>query len=74
MWAQDVAAMFSYAAASESAGELTPFEQAPATTNDAGPATQAAAAAAWVAGPASLVVAGACSNGVSSPADSDAAA
>ncbi len=46
MWAQDVAAMFSYAAASESAGELTPFEQAPATTNDAGPATQAAAAAA----------------------------
>lgn len=46
MWAQDVAAMFSYAAASESAGELTPFEQAPATTNDAGPAAQAAAAAA----------------------------
>ncbi|OBI96512.1 PPE family protein [Mycobacterium sp. 1465703.0] len=46
MWAQDVAAMFGYAAASESAGELTPFEQAPATTNDTGSAAQAAAVAA----------------------------
>lgn len=45
MWAQDVAAMFSYASASESAGELTAFEEAPATTNDTGPAAQAAAAA-----------------------------
>lgn len=46
MWAQDVAAMFGYAAASESAGELTPFEQAPATTDDTGSAAQAAAVAA----------------------------
>ncbi|OBF07536.1 hypothetical protein A5730_11865 [Mycobacterium sp. ACS4054] len=46
MWAQDVAAMFSYAGASESAGELTAFEEAPVTTNDAGPVAQAAAAAA----------------------------
>ncbi|OBJ23528.1 PPE family protein [Mycobacterium colombiense] len=46
MWAQDVAAMFSYAGASESAGELTPFEEAPATTNDTGSAAQAAAVAA----------------------------
>ncbi|OBG64799.1 hypothetical protein A9X03_00975 [Mycobacterium sp. E1715] len=46
MWAQDVAAMFSYAGASESAGELTAFEGAPATTNDGGPAAQAAATAA----------------------------
>lgn len=37
--------MFSYAAASASAGELTPFEDAPATTNDTAAATQAAAAA-----------------------------
>lgn len=36
MWAQDVAAMFSYASASESAGELTAFEQAPATTSGTG--------------------------------------
>ncbi|OBH54518.1 PPE family protein [Mycobacterium sp. E2479] len=46
MWAQDVAAMFGYASASESAGELTPFEKAPATTNDTGSATQAVAVAA----------------------------
>jgi PPE-repeat protein len=45
MWAQDVAAMFSYASASESAGELTAFEEAPATTNDTAAVTQAAAAA-----------------------------
>jgi PPE-repeat protein len=45
MWAQDVAAMFSYASASESAGELTAFEEAPATTNATGQVTQAAAAA-----------------------------
>jgi PPE-repeat protein len=44
MWAQDVAAMFGYASASESAGELTPFENAPATTTDT--AAQAAAVAA----------------------------
>jgi PPE-repeat protein len=45
MWAQDVAAMFSYASASESAGELTAFEEAPATTTDTAAVTQAPAAA-----------------------------
>ncbi|OBH47702.1 PPE family protein [Mycobacterium mantenii] len=43
MWAQDVAAMFSYAGASESAGELTPFADAPTTTSDTAAAAQAAA-------------------------------
>lgn len=46
MWSQDVAAMFGYASASQAAGELTPFEQAPATTNDTAPATQATTTAA----------------------------
>lgn len=45
MWARDSAAMFSYASASEAAGELEPFEEAPATTNDTGQVAQAAAAA-----------------------------
>lgn len=46
MWSQDVAAMFSYAGASEAAGELTPFEQAPAVTKDTGQTTQATTTAA----------------------------
>lgn len=46
MWSQDVAAMFSYAGASEAAGELTPFEQAPATTKDTAQAAQATTTAA----------------------------
>lgn len=46
MWAQDTAAMFGYAGASQSAGELTPFREAPATTNQAAAATQAAATSA----------------------------
>ncbi|BBX38994.1 PPE family protein [Mycobacterium simiae] len=45
MWARDSAAMFSYASASQAAGELPPFEEAPPTTNDTGQLTQAAAAA-----------------------------
>ncbi|HEY0225325.1 MAG TPA: PPE family protein, partial [Mycobacterium sp.] len=43
MWSQDVAAMFNYASASEAAGDLTPFSEAPQTTNDTAEATQAAA-------------------------------
>ncbi|MCA2246112.1 PPE family protein, partial [Mycobacterium sp. WUMAC-067] len=46
MWSQDVATMFAYASSSEAAGELTPFEKAPATTNDTGQAAQATATAA----------------------------
>ncbi|ORA82409.1 PPE family protein [Mycobacterium malmoense] len=44
MWAQDVAAMFSYASSSTAAGQLTPFEEAPATTKDTSNATQTASA------------------------------
>lgn len=43
MWAQDTAAMFSYAIASASATRLTPFTEPPRTTDDAGLARQAAA-------------------------------
>lgn len=46
MWAQDVEVMFGYASASESAGELTAFREAPQTTAATAQATQAAAAAA----------------------------
>lgn len=46
MWSQDVTAMFGYAAASQSAGELAPFEQAPAVSKDTGSATQASTTAA----------------------------
>ncbi|OSC37211.1 PPE family protein [Mycobacterium decipiens] len=45
MWAQDVAAMYGYAAASAAAATLTPFPPPPATTNPAGLAGQAAAVA-----------------------------
>jgi PPE-repeat protein len=43
MWAQDVAAMYGYAASSASATALTPFNPPPQTTNAGGPANQAAA-------------------------------
>lgn len=43
MWAQDTAAMYSYAAASAAATTLAPFSEAPQTTNPAGAANQAAA-------------------------------
>jgi PPE-repeat protein len=38
MWAQDAAAMFSYAGSSATASQLAPFEPAPQTTNPAGEA------------------------------------
>lgn len=43
MWAQDVHAMYGYAASSSTATELTPFSQPPETTNPAGQSGQAAA-------------------------------
>lgn len=46
MWSQDATAMFAYASSSEAAGELTPFEQAPATTKDTAQASQATTTAA----------------------------
>lgn len=45
MWAQDAAAMYSYASSSAAASVLTPFNQPPATTDPAGTARQAAAVA-----------------------------
>jgi PPE-repeat protein len=45
MWAQDAAAMYGYAASSATASQVTPFESAPKTTNEAGMAAQSAAAA-----------------------------
>jgi PPE-repeat protein len=43
MWAQDAAAMYGYAANSAAASQVTPFTEAPQTTNLAGSATQSAA-------------------------------
>ena len=43
MWAQDAAAMYSYAANSAAATQVTPFTAAPQTTNPAGSAVQSAA-------------------------------
>ncbi len=45
MWAQDAAAMYSYAAASVAASTLTPFTPPAQSTDPAGPAAQAAAVA-----------------------------
>jgi PPE-repeat protein len=44
-WAQDAGAMYGYAGAATTATQLTPFTEAPATTNDSGQATQAASTA-----------------------------
>jgi PPE-repeat protein len=44
-WAQDAGAMYSYAGAASTATQLTPFAQAPTTTNDTGQASQSAATA-----------------------------
>jgi PPE-repeat protein len=44
-WAQDAVAMYGYAGAATTASQLTPFAEAPATTNDSGQATQAASTA-----------------------------
>jgi PPE-repeat protein len=46
MWAQDAAAMYTYAGQSATATQVTPFAQPAATTNPAGTATQASAVAA----------------------------
>jgi PPE-repeat protein len=46
MWAQDAAAMYTYAGQSASATQVTPFASPAATTNPAGTATQAAAVSA----------------------------
>ncbi|HME78625.1 MAG TPA: PPE family protein [Mycobacterium sp.] len=43
MWAQDAAAMYSYAGASATASQVTPFTTPPQTTNPGGLAAQAAA-------------------------------
>ena len=43
MWAQDAAAMYGYAANSTAASQVTPFAEAPQTTNLAGSAAQSAA-------------------------------
>ena len=43
MWAQDAAAMYSYAGQSASAAQVTPFATPASTTNPGGTATQAAA-------------------------------
>ncbi|MDT7722947.1 MAG: hypothetical protein QOE94_3958, partial [Mycobacterium sp.] len=43
MWAQDAAAMYSYAANSAAATQVTPFTAAPQTANPAGSAVQSAA-------------------------------
>jgi PPE-repeat protein len=45
MWAQDAAAMFSYAGSSATAANVTPFVSAPQIANPAAAATQAAATA-----------------------------
>ena len=45
MWAQDAAAMYSYAGSSATASQVTPFGPPPQTTNPAGTAGQAAAIA-----------------------------
>lgn len=50
MWAQDAAGMYNYAVSSSSASSLSPFVNAPQTTNPAGTAAQAASAASQPAG------------------------
>ncbi|MCV7049077.1 PPE domain-containing protein [Mycobacterium heidelbergense] len=50
MWAQDAAAMYSYAAASATATTLTAFTSPPQTTDPAGTTTQGAAAATTATG------------------------
>ncbi len=44
-WAQDAGAMYAYSGAATTASQLTPFTDAPATTNDSGQTTQAASTA-----------------------------
>ncbi len=51
MWAQDVASMYGYAAASSAATQLTPFTPPEQTTNPGGSAAQSAAVAKAVSAP-----------------------
>jgi PPE-repeat protein len=44
-WAQDAGAMYAYAGAASTASQLTPFTDAPTTTNDSGQASQSASTA-----------------------------
>jgi PPE-repeat protein len=53
MWAQDAAAMYGYAGASQVASQVTPFVQPPQTTNPDGTSSQADAIAKAAATPAS---------------------
>jgi len=53
MWAQDAAAMYGYAGASQVASQVTPFVQPPQTTNPEGTSNQADAVAKAAAAPAS---------------------
>jgi PPE-repeat protein len=53
MWAQDAAAMYGYAGASQVASQVTPFVQPPQTTNPDGTSSQADAVAKAAATPAS---------------------
>jgi PPE-repeat protein len=55
MWAQDVAAMFSYTGSSAAATQVTPFTAPPQISNAGGMATQAAAVAQAAATPAGSV-------------------
>jgi PPE-repeat protein len=55
MWAQDVAAMFSYTGSSAAATQVTPFTPPPQISNAGGMATQAAAVAKAAATPAGSV-------------------
>jgi PPE-repeat protein len=53
MWAQDAAAMYGYAGASQTALQMTPFVDPPPTTNDAGTSSQGNAVANAASTPAS---------------------
>lgn len=57
MWAQDAGAMYGYAGSAATATQLTPFSQAPTTTNSSGTANQAAASAQATANSASSNIA-----------------
>jgi PPE-repeat protein len=66
MWAQDAAAMYGYAGASQAAMAVTPFTAPPQTTTDDGTASQAAAVAKAAAEPAGQTAATVAQNAVSS--------
>jgi PPE-repeat protein len=66
MWAQDAAAMYGYAGASQAAMAVTPFTAPPQTTTDNGTTSQAAAVAKAAAEPAGQTAATVAQNAVSS--------